>query len=259
MTTMNRPQPGDPAWLVEALKLDGTKEIPGKEHSPEVVKMFADAGHPGVKDDETAWCAALVGAALRRAGYVSTGTLLARDYLKLGQVVKSPKRGDIVIFPRGNSTWQGHVAFVVAADADYIYAFGGNQNNQVNVTRYSRAKALGFRRPVALIIVMDVQERLHALGYGKTVGEIDGVLGPKTKAGIASYEAAKGYAPFDSITTLLNHLKAAQPAPKAAAPYREPEPEDAIAPPPAKRGFPWWIIVLIIVLCGLGAFGIDWT
>lgn len=246
MTTMNRPQPGDPAWLVEALKLDGIKEVPGADHNPEVVKLFAEAGKPGIVDDETAWCAAFVGAMLRRAGYLSTGTLLARDYLKLGHAITNPKRGDIVVFPRGNSEWQGHVAFIAAIDKEWIYAFGGNQNNAVNITRYARKNAIGFRRPVGTIIVAEVQAALFELGF-TDVGPIDGELGPKTKAAIAAYETAKGYAPFPDVASLHRHLsKPVIPD----APVEEHE--EPIAPPPASAPSNPVMVVIMILIAAMG-------
>ena len=39
----------------------GTKEWPGAQHNPVVLKYFRDAGVP-MADDETSWCAACVGA-----------------------------------------------------------------------------------------------------------------------------------------------------------------------------------------------------
>lgn len=264
--TMNRQQPGDPAWLVEALKLDGIKETPGAKHTPEVVALFKDAGHAGVKDDETAWCAAFVGATLRRAGYLSTGTLLARDYLKFGQKVTKPKRGDIVVFPRGNSTWQGHVGFVAGIDENYVYVLGGNQANAVNVTRYSRAKALGFRRPVAMATIADIQTRLRALGFVQ-VGEIDGIVGEKTTGAIAAFEKANGLSPSSDATVILDRLRAAAGSAQAPKPAERPnaapakdtaqiEPyEEGIAEPPRSK-FPWAVILAIAAVAALAAFGL---
>lgn len=254
---LNKPQAGDPAWLLEALKLDGLKEVPGSTHSPEVVKLFADAGHAGVKDDETAWCAAFVGAVLRRSGYLSTGQLTARSYLDFGEVVTNPKRGDIVVFPRGNSTWQGHVAFVLKVDDQYVHAFGGNQSNAVNITRYSRAKVLGFRRPVAQKIILDIQTKLHALGFNGA-DNLDGIMGPATKKAIAAYEISKGFAPFDSVSTLYRHLympakptgQPAQPVPVPSQPTTPPKAETPAHKP--RTGFGWFvgIIVGLLILGG---------
>jgi uncharacterized protein (TIGR02594 family) len=117
-------------------------------NNPKVVAYFKDSGNAGVKDDATAWCAAFVGAMLKRAGRKGTGMLTARSYLDWGIPVdrKDAKPGDIVIFKRGNSSWQGHVAFFVKDRGDVIDVLGGNQSNAVNVKGYSATSLLGIRR-----------------------------------------------------------------------------------------------------------------
>lgn len=116
--------------------------------NPKVVAYFKDSGNPGVKDDETAWCAAFVGAMLKRAGVKGTGKLNARSYLDWGVPVdrKDAKPGDVVVFKRGNSSWQGHVAFFVKDRGALIDVLGGNQSNAVNIKGYQAAALLGIRR-----------------------------------------------------------------------------------------------------------------
>jgi uncharacterized protein (TIGR02594 family) len=116
--------------------------------NPKVVAYFRDSGNAGVKDDETAWCAAFVGAMLKRAGLKGTGKLNARSYLQWGVPVdrKDARPGDVVIFKRGNSSWQGHVAFFVKDRGALIDVLGGNQSNAVNVKGYQAAALLGIRR-----------------------------------------------------------------------------------------------------------------
>lgn len=120
-------------------------------NNPKVVAYFKDSGNAGVKDDETAWCAAFVGAMLKRAGLKGTGKLNARSYLEWGTPVdrKDAKPGDIVIFKRGNSSWQGHVAFFVKDRGALIDVLGGNQSDAVNVKGYQAAMLLGIRRASA--------------------------------------------------------------------------------------------------------------
>mgnify|MGYP003581705100 FL=1 len=118
-------------------------------NNPKVVAYFKDSGNPGVMDDETAWCAAFVGAMLKRAGIKGTGKLNARSYLDWGTPVarKDAQPGDVVVFKRGNSSWQGHVAFFVKDRGALIDVLGGNQSNAVNVKGYQSAALLGIRRP----------------------------------------------------------------------------------------------------------------
>lgn len=121
-----------------------------KGDNPKVVAYFKDAGHPQVKDDETAWCAAFVGAMLKRAGMQGTGKLTARSYLDWGLPVdrKDAMAGDIVVLRRGTSSWQGHVGFFVKDNGKTITILGGNQSNAVNRKPYrvDKGQLLGIRR-----------------------------------------------------------------------------------------------------------------
>lgn len=123
-----------------------------KGSNPKVVAYYRDAGHPEVKDDATAWCAAFVGAMLKRAGLKGTGSLAARSYLNWGKAVdrKDAREGDVVIFKRGNSTWQGHVAFFVKDNGSTITVLGGNQADAVNRRAYPAGSLLGIRRATAV-------------------------------------------------------------------------------------------------------------
>jgi uncharacterized protein (TIGR02594 family) len=133
-----------------AKKEVGTLEVAGAKHNPKVLQYFRDAGHPEIVNDETAWCAAFVGAMLERSGVPSTRALNARSYLKWGQPValEDAKPGDIVVFQRGDSAWQGHVAFYEAQGATKITVLGGNQSDSVNRSSYPISKLLGVRRAV---------------------------------------------------------------------------------------------------------------
>jgi uncharacterized protein (TIGR02594 family) len=117
-------------------------------NNPRVVAYFKDAGHAWVKDDETAWCAAFMGAMLKRAGMKGTGELTARSYLEWGEPVDlaDAREGDVLIFKRGKSSWQGHVTFFKRRAGSFIECLGGNQSDQVKVSRYPVSDLLGVRR-----------------------------------------------------------------------------------------------------------------
>lgn len=129
----------------------GIKEIPGDKHNPAILQMFKDVGHPEIKADEVAWCAAFVGSALKSLGYpipAKDVSLLARSYCTYG-VKSNPVPGAIGVWPRGNSSWQGHVAIVEKANGDgTVTVIGGNQSNAVTRARYQISNALAFRMPV---------------------------------------------------------------------------------------------------------------
>ena len=129
----------------------GTWEWKGAEHNPKIVGWFADVGHAWVQDDETAWCAAFVGAMLKAAGLPHTGKMNARSYLDYGEHVEpeNARKGDICIFWRDDPTsWKGHVAFFHEYRGGNVEVLGGNQKDQVNVTAYPQKRLLAVRRPV---------------------------------------------------------------------------------------------------------------
>lgn len=108
----------------------------------------------GVDPARIPWCAAFVNNVLKKNGFASTDSLMAASYLNYGEITRSPRPGDVVIFSklaRGQAT--GHVAFYVDTitqdGQSYILALGGNQGNQVSISAYPASKVKGFRRPVA--------------------------------------------------------------------------------------------------------------
>ena len=110
----------------------------------------------GVDPVRIEWCAAFVNAILEKSEIASNKDhkypLVARSFLDWGKSVDTPEMGDIVVFPRGNQGWQGHVGFYVKQqEIDgvlYYYILGGNQKNSVRVDLYRADKALGIRRSI---------------------------------------------------------------------------------------------------------------
>ncbi|MFA5897923.1 MAG: TIGR02594 family protein [Hyphomicrobium sp.] len=244
-TDFKKVQPGDPAWLVDAFKLDGMRETVGTKNNPGVLQLFADAGFAGVKSDATAWCAAFVGAMLRRAGYKASGSLAARSYEGYGEEAIAPNRGDIAVFKRGNSSWQGHVSFFLKIEGDYVWVFGGNQSDAVNASRYKRGSLLSIRRPVAVdrlaaapmaampantaqrpagarseasaSVVLAVQRALIEKGYNEA-GTPDGLFGTKTRGAILAFEADQGLALSGKPSAdVLASILGSEPRPVSAA------------------------------------------
>ena len=171
----------------------GTTEGPGPADNPVIMEMYASVGHDWVEHDSVAWCAAFVGHCLERAGIRSTRKLTARSYLDWGVPVEvaDAEPGDIGVIPRGSSSWQGHVFFIDRIEGPWVWGLGGNQNDAVNVKRYPVSKLLGVRRagnvaPSVTMSVKEVQGRLKELGYHE-VGQIDGKIGPRTRAAILAF------------------------------------------------------------------------
>lgn len=171
----------------------GTTEGPGPADNPVIMEMYASVGQTHVEHDSVAWCAAFVGHCLEKAGIKSTRKLTARSYLDWGVPVDvaDAQQGDIGVIPRGSSSWQGHVFFIDRIEGKCVWGLGGNQDDAVNVKRYPASKLLGVRRaghvaPVVTMSVEAVQRRLKDLGYHE-VGQIDGKIGPRTRAAILAF------------------------------------------------------------------------
>lgn len=101
----------------------------------------------GINPATTPWCAAFVNAVEKMCGRKGTGKMLARSFLNYGTAVGVPQVGDIVVFKRGNSSWQGHVGYYVSSDKEFVTSLGGNQGDKVCYAKYPRTSVLGFRRP----------------------------------------------------------------------------------------------------------------
>lgn len=227
----------------------GLTEGTGPADNPKILEMYASVGHDWVEHDSVAWCAAFVGHCLETAGVRSTRKLSARSYLHWGVPVEvtDAQKGDIGVIPRGNSSWQGHVFFIDRIEGAWVWGIGGNQDDAVNVKRYPVAKLVGVRRagnvaPRVQMSVQDVQRRLKSLGYHE-VGQIDGQIGPRTRAAILAFRQDSDLALAPIIDVALTEaLEAASP--------REVAPERASGVPTESR-----IVMAANAQIGLGVIG----
>jgi uncharacterized protein (TIGR02594 family) len=117
----------------------------------------------GVDPVTTEWCAAFVNMVLLEqqlptSALFSNYPFLARSFLDYGEEVTEPQQGDIVVFPRGNTEWQGHVGFYSSTstlpNGTKVYnILGGNQNNSVNLQAYPASAALSIRRVTEAFLI----------------------------------------------------------------------------------------------------------
>ena len=136
-----------PAWLAAAWAEFGVREISGAGDSADVLSYYKEAGHPTIKHDEVAWCAAFAGAMLKRADVSGSGSLLARSYLGWGEPVETARLGAIAVLERGSDSGAGHVGFVVGAAGTRIFLLGGNQGDAVSVAAFDAGRVIGYRWP----------------------------------------------------------------------------------------------------------------
>jgi uncharacterized protein (TIGR02594 family) len=133
--------------LKVALSQYGVKEITGRNHNKTIVDYAKESGFEWVNDDETPWCSIFINWVAFKACLERTKSAVARSWLKVGVPVLSPETGDVVVFKRGNSTWQGHVGIYISeAENSQINVLGGNQSNAVKISSYDKKDLLGYRR-----------------------------------------------------------------------------------------------------------------
>ena len=143
----------DLTWIDEAKKHIGLKEIKGSKHNAQIVMFWKAIKRGGIKDDETPWCAAFVGAMLESVGIVSTRYESAKSYEKWGLKLDAPVYGCVVVFTREGG---GHVGFVVGQDkAGNLLVLGGNQGDAVNVRAFPRSRATAYRWPVGVKLLQN--------------------------------------------------------------------------------------------------------
>ena len=227
----------------------GTTEGPGPDDNPAIMEMYASVGHDWVEHDSVAWCAAFVGHCLEKVGLRSTRRLNARSYLDWGIPVDlaDAQEGDIVVFSRGSKSWQGHVGFFVKTTGAMIEVLGGNQSDAVTIQRYAKSRLLGVRRagnvvPAVTLSVREVQARLKALRYHE-VGQVDGLIGPRTRAAILAFRDDNGLPLVPIIDVALTEAL-------ASAERRPVAPERAAGVPENSR-----ILTAANAQVGLGVLG----
>lgn len=146
--TIETPPPPDP--VLNALRYIGFSEIS---------QRYELSTLTGIDPVRTQWCAAFVNSILAMSDIpgsetVSDKPLTARSFLKWGEHVDPSdiQRGDIVVFPRGRSSIEGHVGFYVDTriiDGYPMYVIlSGNQSNTVDYDLFTPSTALDIRRYV---------------------------------------------------------------------------------------------------------------
>lgn len=135
---------GTPKVITEALKLYGVQEVVGPKHNPVILGWAKTLGLTQYNADEIPWCGLFVAYVVKQAGYnFVANPLWARNWANFGVGVKRAALGDILVFARNGG---GHVGFYVGEDANCFHVLGGNQSNEVNVTRILKSRCVSIRR-----------------------------------------------------------------------------------------------------------------
>ena len=134
-------------WMPYAWMELGQKEIAGDADNPRIIE-YHSATTLKATDDEVPWCSSFVNWCMRKAGLVGTGSAAARSWLTWG-VDGVLEYGEVAVISRGSNPEQGHVAFLLDMNKDWVWLLGGNQHDSVSVSRFPRASLLDCRRSPA--------------------------------------------------------------------------------------------------------------
>jgi uncharacterized protein (TIGR02594 family) len=120
-----------------------------KKDKQALKKLFKAEWNDPIDPQHVAWCAAFANAILRRQGYETTHSLMARSFLNWGKVTHDPKQGDIVVLARGRNSAAGHVGFFMGYEwfegVKYVKVLGGNTDHAVQVGYFPASKVVGYR------------------------------------------------------------------------------------------------------------------
>lgn len=127
-------------WMVTAKAELGESEVRGSRANPRILEYFKASRFWGTDDSggANAWCASFVSWIMKQHGYTPpSNAFRAKAWKDFGRVIEQPIYGAIGIKSRSGG---GHVAFVIgeSEDGTHLYMLGGNQSDEVNITRYPR-------------------------------------------------------------------------------------------------------------------------
>ena len=134
------------AWIVEATKHIGLKEISGPKHNQTILQWVKNLGG-WFTDDETPWCGTFIAQCLKEAGRgVPKHWYRALAYESYGTRLAKLAYGCIGVMSR---TSGGHVTFIVdeTKNSKYLVGLGGNQSNAVNLMKFEKSRFTAFVWP----------------------------------------------------------------------------------------------------------------
>lgn len=133
--------------IVEALKYYGTHEVEGDGDNPTIMQWAKELGISWYQHDATPWCGLFMGIVTKRAGdpFDPNKLLSALLWAQYGGEPQQATLGDILVFKR---TGGGHVALYVGEDSEAYHILGGNQADQVDITRISKERLYAVRTSV---------------------------------------------------------------------------------------------------------------
>lgn len=147
-----------PKFIVAAVDLFGTKEVPGKKSNPVILKWAKTTGlEDTYTNDGIAWCGLFIAYLCHLADRaVPINPLWALNWRFWGiPVDKGDERiGDVMVWERRNAKGKligGHIGLPIAQDKTHWHVLGGNQSDQIMIVRIPKDRKYWCRRPVYAI------------------------------------------------------------------------------------------------------------
>lgn len=133
-----------PRMLLEALRLYGTVETPGKGSNPTILAWAKEVGLDRVYTaDSVPWCGLFMAVIAMRAGKrLPAKPLWALSWGTWGEDGGQPELGDVLVFTRDGG---GHVGIYVGEDATAYHVLGGNQKDAVTIARVAKERLYACR------------------------------------------------------------------------------------------------------------------
>ena len=148
----------EPAWLLYARSLLGTREAAGAANNPTIMGWARRLGSKvlGIiyNADSVPWCGLFVAACMDAGGSIAAPPIAvrAKAWATWGANLR-PERlaaGAVLVFERAGV---GHVGFYVGEDATHYHVLGGNQGDAVTIARIAKTRLVASRWPRGVPVV----------------------------------------------------------------------------------------------------------
>lgn len=142
-----------PPWLSAAVEEIGQAEVPGPKSNPRILEYRRMAGSDAfaAEDGKVPWCAIFINAMLESVGVKGSASAMARSFSRHPDFVRlaEPMVGCITVISSSRGPASGHVFFYTGENGLFLQGLGGNQDDQVSIAMFPKAKLVGHFWPKA--------------------------------------------------------------------------------------------------------------
>lgn len=129
-----------PKMVQEGIKLLGIVEGAGTKNNPTIMQWAKETGldKQGYSADAVPWCGLFMAYVALKAGKIAPKhPLWALNWAGFGVLKHQPCLGDVLTFKREGG---GHVAIYIGEDQTAYHVLGGNQHDEVCITRIPKIR-----------------------------------------------------------------------------------------------------------------------